>query len=371
MPNSSETKKRGPCIPDIATLIRAGIDPKTGAPLKMISSSASKLSEGAKKIMRIIDEQDAVNRYKWYNLPAGLTSQELERLLYLRGQLVFFKYEGKFYFMPFALDGTLDFYQRYNAVHPVPLNDGKDEDDEKKKKARKALADLLSTIKLDVYYSVVDDRSKIDVNKAGVILHDYTKQISQEILPRSLLNEPLISYEADLLPLSRTALINSTGVRGVRVQDADSAGELKEASNAVANAALKGELYIPLIAKIQAQELAGGNSGKVQDYFLALQSVDNLRLSTYGIKNGGLFEKKAHVLESEQAMNEESGASPLQDGLAIRRHFCNVINSIFNIGAWVDVSGTEPGLGSIVADVEERTEGRAGNNTSEEAAKDE
>lgn len=368
MPNSSEAKKRGPCIADIATLIRAGIDPKTGAPLKMISASASKLSEGAKKIMRIIDEQDAVNRYKWYNLPAGLTSQELERLLYLKGQLVFFKYEGKFYFMPFALDGTLDFYQRYNSVHPVPLNDG-EEKDEKKRKAKKALEDLLSTIKLDVYYSVVEDRTKIDVNKAGVILHDYTKQISQEILPRSLLNEPLISYEADLLPLSRTSLIASTGVRGVRVQDADSAGELKEVSNGVASAALKGELYIPLIAKIQAQELAGGNSGKVQDYFLALQSVDNLRLSTYGIENGGLFEKKAHVLESEQAMNEKSGASPLEDGLAIRRHFCNVINSIHNIGAWVEISGIESGVGSIVADVEERVEGRA--TVSEEGAKDE
>ena len=370
MPNNSETKKRGPCIADIATLIRAGIDPKTGAPLKMISSSASQFSEGAKKIMRIIDEQDAVNRYKWYNLPAGLTSQELERLLYLRGQLVFFKYEGKFYFMPFALDGTLDFYQRYNSVHPVPLNDGKDKD-EGKKKAYQALVDLLSTIKLDVYYSVVEDPTKIDVNKAGVILHDYTKQISQEILPRSILNEPLISYEADLLPLSRTALINSTGVRGVRVQDADSAGELKEVSNSVASAALKGELYIPVIAKLQAQELAGGNSGKVQDYFLALQSVDNLRLSTYGIENGGLFEKKAHVLESEQAMNEKSGAAPLQDGLAIRRHFCNVINSIFKIGAWVDISGIESGVGSIVADVEERVEGRAGENASQEGAKDE
>lgn len=368
MANSSETKIKGPCIRDIATLIRAGIDPKTGAPLKMISASASQLSEGAKKIMRIIDEQDAVNRYRWFNLPAGLTSQELERLLYLRGQLVFFKYEGKFYFMPFALDGTLDFYQRYNRVHPVPLNDGKDKDEEKKK-ASKALIDLLSTIKLDVYYSVVEDSSKIDVNKAGVILHDYTKQISQEILPRSLLNEPLISYEADLLPLSRTALIGSTGVRGVRVQDADSAGELREASNAVANAAIKGELYVPLIAKIQAQELAGGNSGKVQDYFLALQSVDNLRLSTYGIENGGLFEKKAHVLESEQAMNEKSGASPLEDGLAIRRHFCNVINSIFNIGAWVEVSGVEPGLGSIAAVMEERTEPQGGKQEqSEEAA---
>ena len=349
MPNSNQQPKKGPSIMDLATLIRAGIDPRTGAPTRALSSCSSQLSDGAKKVMRIIDEQDAVNRYRWYNLPAGLTSQELERLLYFKGQLVFFKYNDRFYFMPFALDGTLDFYQRYNQVHPVPMNDGQETKDENQKKARQVLAGLLSTIKLDVYYSVVEDASKIDVEKAGVIIHDYTKQLAQEILPRSLLNEPLVSYEADLLPLSRTALIASTGVRGVRVQDADSVGELKEASSAVASAALKGELYVPLISKIQAQELAGGNSGKVQDYFLALQSVDNLRLSTYGIENGGLFEKKAHVLEAEQAMNEKSGASPLQDGLAIRRHFCNVVNSIFHLGAWVDISGIESGVGEIAA----------------------
>ena len=44
------------------------------------ASSASK-KEFA-QIIRILDEQDAVNRYRWYNLPDGITSQALERMLY-------------------------------------------------------------------------------------------------------------------------------------------------------------------------------------------------------------------------------------------------------------------------------------------------
>lgn len=357
MANNNQAKK-GPSIPDLATIIRAGIDPKTGLPLKIAGSMSSQMSEGARKIMRIIDEQDAVNRYVWHNLPCGLTSQELERLLYFKGQLVFFRFENKFYFMPFALDGTLDFYQRYNRVHPVPMTEGQQNENGKKKTpANDALTALLSTIHLDVFYEVVEDASKLDLDKVGVILHDYTKQLSQEILPRSVLNEPLIQYEADLLPLTRTALLASTGVHGVRVQDADSASEIKEASSAVNSAALRGDLYIPILARLDAQELTGGSSGKIQDYFLALQSVDNLRLATYGLENGGLFEKKAHVLESEQAMNERSGSSPRCDGLDIRRHFCNVINSIFHCGAWVDKRNTEAGIGSIAALVNESREG--------------
>ncbi len=331
-------------IPDIATLIQAGIDPRTFQPSRM--ASKGKLFEAAKRALRIIDEQDAVNRYVWYNLPSGVTSQELERMLYYKGQLCFFYYKeaDKFFFMPYALDGTLDFYQRYNRVHPVPMTEGGE--GEKKSKSKSALADLLSEIKLDVVYGIVGEDEKIDRNKSCVLLHDYTKQLSQIIIPRCTVNDDIIDYEAQLLPLSRTALIASSGIRGVRAPDADSSGEVRDASRLAADSAIAGELFIPIIGKIDLQELTGNSSGKVQDYFLALQSVDNFRLSTYGLDNGGLFEKKAHVLESEQAMNQNTVGRVLQDGLSIRQNFCNIVNSIFDLGIWC-----EPGENASGADV--------------------
>ena len=33
----------------------------------------------------------------------------------------------EFYFMPYALDGTIDFYGRYNTIHPVPMTSGTDD----------------------------------------------------------------------------------------------------------------------------------------------------------------------------------------------------------------------------------------------------
>ena len=79
----------------------AGVDPKTKKPDRVAEIA---LKEQFRKIFRIIDEQDAVNRYKWYNLPMDLSSEEVERLLYYKGQLCFFYFKEleKFFILPYA-----------------------------------------------------------------------------------------------------------------------------------------------------------------------------------------------------------------------------------------------------------------------------
>ena len=79
---------------------------------------------------------------------------------------------------------------------------------------------------------------------------------------------------------------------------------------------------------------------------LAMQSLDNLRLSGYGIDNGGLFEKKAHELQTEADLNGGPVGLVLQDGLSIRQNFCNIVNSIWGIGIWC-----EPAENIIGADI--------------------
>ena len=71
---------------------------------------------------------------------------------------------------------------------------------------------------------------------------------------------------------------------------------------------------------------------------LAMQSLDNFRLSTYGLENGGLFEKKQHILEAENEVNQSSVGLVLQDGLSIRQNFCNIVNSIWDLGIWCEPS---------------------------------
>ena len=333
---------KGPCLPDLERLIKMGINPKTGLPIKL-GNPRCKTKEGFKKAIRIIDEQDAVNRYKWYNLPMNLTSQEVERMLYYRGQLAFFYFKDleEFYFMPYALEGGvgggLDFYGRYRQIHPIPWNSGGS--DGKQTKQQEA---LLSTIKLNVKYGIIlpEDLEEDDLYHSAVLLRDYTKQLSEEILPRVNVNDEIIDLEAECMPYMRTALLMGTGVRGVRVADTDQEASVYEGSRNMTTSALEGNPYIPITGAIEFQEMTNGSPTKAEDYLIAMQAVDNLRLSTYGIDNGGLFEKKAHILQSEMDINGGPVGLVLQDGLSIRQAFCNIVNSIWGLGIWCEPSET-------------------------------
>ena len=348
----------GAKLPDLQTLWQAGIDPKTGLPLKFTSGQKCMLKEDIKKFLRLIDEQDAVNRYVWYNLPANITSQELERMLYYKGQLCFFydKNLEEFYFMPYALDGTIDFYGRYNTIHPVPMTSGTED------KGSKAQAQYLSELKLKCVYGLKqqEDIQESDLTDSCVLLHDYTKQLSQTILPRVTVNDSLLDVMAECVPFMRTALLSGSGVKGVRVNDADQEDSVQAGARGMINAALKGEPWVALLGNVEFQELADGTPLKAEEYMLAMQSLDNLRLSGYGLDNGGLFEKKAHELQSEADINGGPVGLVMQDGTSIRQNFCNIVNSIWDLGIWCEpaenVSGTDANGDGVVYDRNEQGE---------------
>lgn len=263
-------------------------------------------------------------------------------MLYYKGQLAFFYIEEleEFYFMPYALNGTIDFYGRFNSIHPVPFTNGSTDD-----KNTKRQADYLSNLKLKCQYGVLlEEASYEDMTQSAVLLHDYTKQWSQSIIARQTINDGLVDFQSDIFSFLRTALITGTGIKGVRVNDADQANNVREGARSTILAALTGMPYIPMIGNLDFQELTDGQLAKAEEYLLSLQAIDNLRLSGYGLDNGGLFQKKAHQLQSENDMNTANVGLVYQDGLSIRQNFCNVVNSIWGLGIWCEASESVLGV---------------------------
>lgn len=328
--------KNNAVLPNLEPFIAAGINPKTKLPFKYEEAYESKKAD-IKKQLRILDEQNAINRYTWYNLPCNLSSLELERLLYYKGQLCFFYMPqlNEFYFMPYALDGTIDFYGRYNTVHPVPIADGGTKTEKENIEVQR---NLLSTMKLDVLYDIPEEDIDFLSGKYCVLLHDYSKQLSQTTVPRQILQEPLLDIMSDCIPFMRTALLNSTGVQGMRVQNENDYSNVLDANKALDKAALKGNKFIPVVGSVDFQELTGGNTLKSEEFMLALQSLDNYRLSLYGLDNGGLFQKKSHMLEAEQEMNMGNCGMVLEDGLKIRQRMCDIINALTGLGVSCEIS---------------------------------
>lgn len=322
-----------PNMVDPKTYIQAGINPKTGLPIKAENVSVS-LKDDIKRQLEIIDRQDAVNRYKWFNLPDGLNQELIERILYYKGQGMFFYMpaNNKFYFLPYTLTGKgIDVYGRYIQVTPLPFN-GNTSDEGKDKPWIQGLV-------RDVQYDIMLEEPDLnDMDNKCVLLHDHTIGLSQTVLARSVTHDAVLDLMSNCLPYLNTALMNSTGVSGMRIQNENERQDVFNMSAAINNCALTGQKYIPIVSGVQLQELTSGETGKAEEFLLAMQSLDNYRLSLFGLDNGGLFQKKSHMLEAEQKMNQGMSSLIYTDGLKQRQEFCNIVNSIWGLMIWCDVS---------------------------------
>lgn len=343
------------------TFFQAGIDPKTGLPLRMATSSTL-FKENNKKILRIVDEQDAITSIRIRNLPNGLNSDLIERILYYKGQGMFFYMSDvdRFFFLPYALEGTIDVYGRYVTVTPLPFSSGKTSTNENGKE-KAWIQGLVRKVQYDLHIDALTEEDLLD---SCVLLYDYSPQMSQTIIPRQILNDPLLDVMADMIPFMHTALLNGTGVQGMRVGGEDEQSNVWTASQSINNAALQGQKFVPIIAPMEFQELTGGSVSKAEEYMMAMQSLDNYRLSTHGISNGGLFQKKAHMLQNEQAMNDGKASSTLQDRLNNRQRFCDIVNSIWGLGLYPEVGegaiGTDRNLDGEMIDNQPETTSEIG-----------
>lgn len=365
-----------PVLPDIKTFIQAGINPKTRLPIKMGNPFVAdpELKLNAKRNFRIQDEQRAINTFKWYNLPAGLSSQELERFLYYRYSLCFFYLPelGEFYFMPYTLNGTLDYYQRFNKISPVPMCESTGKTAEIYKKQSKALQEKIFDVVKDVIV-LADDITEEKLTKSAVILRDYTNQSGQLGESRSALNDHLLDLKADCECFLRTNLLIGSGIQGINVKDADSYPDVYSAAQAMYKSAVEGNPYIALTGKVDFQELQPSSTMKASEFFLAMQSIDNMLLASHGIETTGIYEKSSHVNESEYAINATNVSLTLQDRLNQRQNFCNIVNSLWNRGIWCEISETVSGIdinGDGVAYDESTNGAGSGHSTDEEGGEE-
>ena len=345
------TNNKLPAMYDLDTYMAAGINPQTGLPIKAGDNQINSICKAdIKKQLRILDEQDAVNRFTWYNLPSGLNSRLMERILYYKGQGMFFKLQDKFYFLPYALDGTIDVYGRFTDVTPLPFN-GKASSDGKDRPwitglRRKCLYDVQMPEEFMSEDSGEIDWEKIETTQDSVcvLIKDYTEQISQTNISRQILQDPILDVMADMFPFMRTALLNGTGIQGMRVNSQDEYANVEAASRSINRAALEGKKWVPVVGNVDFQDLTNGAVAKAEEYLLAMQSLDNYRLSLYGLSNGGLFQKKSHMLEAEQAMNTGTTGLILRDSLQCRQDACNIINSVFGLQIWCEPSEVVMGM---------------------------
>lgn len=347
-----------PVLYDPAPLIQAGIE----RALKASKAGKGKFSElimpAFRKAIRIKDEQNAVMRYKWYNLPGQITGELIERMLYYRGQLAFAKlddvldvFKGRWVMLPYTLQGTgeypsaLDEYARYKTIRLLPVAGTEVIELEGGVKKQSPLSILLSEKTFEVQYDVVDHALTPEMQSGyAVILKDYTSQIAETNIPRADINDPICELEAHCFAYANTSMMNATGVMGMRVNIEDEKGNVDDANSSVEEAALTGKKYIPIVGSVDFQDLAPGAIDKPDEFMVMAQAVDNFRLSTYGIENGGLYQKKTYVNDGQSQMNGGQPQDIYHNGLELRQKFCDIVNSIWGLGIWCEAAEYHSGV---------------------------
>lgn len=334
MAKNNNTNLRTPYLPNLEPYWDAGIDPKTGLPYKMISGVGCQLQSGILKNLRILDETQRINLFKWSNLPSSMNGNLIERILYYKGQAAFWynDIDDQYYFLPFALNGSIDVYGRYLGITPLPFNGtAKDKEDA-------WIVGLNRVPQYDIENINNNDNNNLKTT-ACVILRDYSQQISQTVLPRATLSEPLLNLMSEAIPFARTSLLSNSGMKAMRVNDETDANEVYQASNSIVDHALAGSPFIPIKSPIEFQELtSSGSAMKSEEYLLYYQALDNLRKSFLGIENGGVFEKQSHTLQSEQDMNSNSNNLIMDDALQLRKEFCEMVNKIWGLNINVELN---------------------------------
>lgn len=141
-----------------------------------------------------------INRYRWYNLPDGLDSELMERILYFRGQGMFFydQISEKFMFLPYALDGEIDVYGRFLGVTPLPMGSTTVTDESG------SPIPWIKDYKKKPRYEFLIEQTWENYTDDCVLIHDSSIGLSQLNPPQAISDEDMIREKVLALDAMKT-----------------------------------------------------------------------------------------------------------------------------------------------------------------------
>ncbi len=294
------------------------------------------LRDSFHELFEELDLQESIRSFRWYNLPSGLTGEFMERVLYYKGTGMFFymKDNDKFYFLPYSLSGNIDVTGKFLAVTPLPFGGPTDNEKGKDKPW------IPGMVKFPVYDLGEFEDEELDFDGLAskcILLFDRSRGYATGyVKPRAQKVQAIVDVMSEIPPMIRTSNLSNCGISGMRVPGEDAKQEVYDTSNAIYAQAMSGDIYAPITANLEFQELGSTGAGNVTELLTALQSFDNIRLRTIGINNGGMQQKQAHMLQVEADTNNGKAELTFQDKLLVRQQFCDYVNYVFGLDIYCE-----------------------------------
>lgn len=260
------------------------------------------------------DLNQCVSRYKWEGLPNGLTSWNLERMLYFRGTLAGFNFAGKGYILPYVNSPKINPYGLPSAIRPITYN-GQAVDDK-------------PTFFAQEFELPVDEYGNEADKYSAVLLYDALPYSPTGTAPsRYFLNQAIISDIADTLARVNINIVVSNKKILLQIKDA----KQREVVQKELELAFDSDCPFAIItSELDVNGVQSTNDFNADDLFNSIKNYDAIRCFMNGISSKGFGnEKKERLSTGELAGGEEEKDLILDMGFELRQLFCDQCNAKF------------------------------------------
>lgn len=310
--------------------------------------SADPMFEKMGVSLKKIDFAQFITRFKWNNLPEGLDSELIERIMYFSGSAMFFyiKELDRFYFLPYAMSGDgvstgIDFYGRFNKIKPYSFNGSTDGEGERSANGKKlSQADVFLSTQIrdnikDIPLVYTLKEAEHIYENGGVICWDTTPQLAYNQTSRNRDSQPFIKYLVEALIQTKSALVNSSGFN-LFAADNEANNEIMQMQlDAINEDRVKGKLSAVVSNLLgEINNLQSNAPSAMADFWTAVQSIDNLRLKTMGIRNDGVIQKSQYQNIQEQELDMNDSLQVYWNSLIERIKFSAIVNSIWGLAIY-------------------------------------
>lgn len=298
--------------------------------------------------IKYIDYQQFLTRFKWNNLPEGMDSELIERILYFSGSAMFFyiKELNRFYFLPYGMSGEntevgIDFYGRFNRLKPYSFNGSTDGGGEKKADGKRITrADLYLSTQIrdnikDIPMVESEEEARKIYENGAVICWDMTPQLAYAVDSRNRISQSYVKYIVQILIQTKSALINSNGFN-LFATDTEASTDIMQLQIDAINADREKGKLSAVVSKAlgNIENLQSNAPSAMGDFWNSLVSADNLRLKSMGIRNDGLVQKSQYQNIQEQSIDINDAMQVYWNAFMERVKFSAIVNSIWGLGIY-------------------------------------
>lgn len=298
--------------------------------------------------IKYIDYQQFLTRFKWNNLPEGMDSELIERILYFSGSAMFFyiKELDRFYFLPYGMSGEntevgIDFYGRFNRLKPYSFNGSTDGGGEKKADGKRITrSDLYLSTQIrdnikDIPMVESEEEARKIYENGAVICWDMTPQLAYAVDSRNRISQSYVKYIVQILIQTKSALINSSGFNLFSTDTEASTDIMQLQIDAINADREKGKLSAVVSNALgKIENLQSNAPSAMGDFWNSLVSADNLRLKSMGIRNDGLVQKSQYQNIQEQSIDINDAMQVYWNAFMERVKFSAIVNSIWGLGIY-------------------------------------